>query len=118
MLKYLKNKKENLLLEVGLSEEKLKVIKEKYPNKIPIVVFTNESINIDRRKYLVDENFLFSELMTLFRRRISGINEAEGLYMFIGDKQKMVPLSKRINEVFDENDKYLKITLTKENTFG
>ena len=118
MLKYLKNKKENLLLEVGLSEEKLKVMKEKYPDKVPIIVFTNESINIDKRKYLVDETFLFSELMTLFRRRITGINEAEGLYMFVGEKQKLIPLSKRINDVFDENNKYLKITLTKENTFG
>ena len=118
MLKYLKNKKENILLDVGLTEEKLKVIKEKYPDKVPIVVFTNDTIEIDRRKYLVEESFLFSELMTLFRRRISGMNEAEGLYMFVGDKQKLVPLSKRVCDVFDENDKYLKITLTKENTFG
>ena len=26
--------------------------------------------------------------------------------------------SKRINELYNENDKFLKITLTKENTFG
>ena len=56
--------------------------------------------------------------MILFRRRISGLNEAEGLYMFIGDKNKLVPLSKRVNELYNENDKFLKITLTKENTFG
>lgn len=118
MLKYLKNKKENILLDVGLTEEKLKIIKQKYPNKIPVVVFTNDTIEIDRRKYLVEESFLFSELMNLFRRRISGISEADGLYMFVGDKQSLVPLSKRVSDVFDENDQYLKITLAKESTFG
>ena len=118
MLKYLKNKKDNILLDVGLSNEKKKIIKDKYPSKVPIVVFTNDSLEINRRKYLVEQDFLFSELMILFRRRISGLNEAEGLYMFIGDKNKLVPLSKRVNELYNENDKFLKITLTKENTFG
>ena len=118
MLQYFKNKKEDLLLEVGLSNEKLDKLKEKYPTKIPVVVFTNDSINIDKRKYLIGQDFLFSQLITIFRRRITGLNEAEGLYMFVGHKQKLVPLSKSIGELYNEKDKYLKITITKENTFG
>ena len=81
-------------------------------------MFTNDSLKINRRKFLVEQDFLFSELMVLFRRRISDLNEAEGLYMFIGDDNKLVPLSKRVNELYNENDKFLKVTLTKENTFG
>ena len=106
------------MLDVGLSDEKLKIIKDKYPSKVPIIVFTNDSLKINRRKFLVEQDFLFSELMVLFRRRISDLNEAEGLYMFIGDDNKLVPLSKRVNELYNENDKFLKVTLTKENTFG
>ena len=118
MLQYFINKKDDLLLEVGLSDKILNKLKKKYPTKIPVVVFTNDSINIDKRKYLIGQDFLFSQLMTIFRKRITGLNEAEGLYMFIGHKQKLVPLSKSIGELYDENDKYLKITITKENTFG
>ena len=106
-------------LEDRISESK-KII-EKYPDRIPIIVEKSADSNlkdIDKQKYLVPKELTFSQFLYIIRKRIH-LNEAEALFIFINNK--LVPSNKSMNEVYDvdkDEDGFLYVTYTNENTFG
>ena len=95
-------------------------LKNKYPNKIPVIIFTVNEIDIQKRKYLVDKGISCGQLLAIFRSKINKISQADGLYMFIGDNSSLAPASKTLVEIFDEynTNGFLKVHLAKESTFG
>ena len=106
-------------LEDRISESN-KII-EKYPDRIPIIVEKSADSNlkdIDKQKYLVPKELTFSQFLYIIRKRIH-LNEAEALFIFINNK--LVPSNKSMNEVYDvdkDEDGFLYVTYTNENTFG
>ena len=95
-------------------------LKNKYPNKVPVIIFTVNDIDIKKRKYLVDKGISCGQLLAIFRSKINKISQADGLYMFIGDNCSLSPSSKTLIEIFDEynTNGFLKVHLAKESTFG
>lgn len=98
-------------------------IKEKYPDKIPIIcqrsIYAgNDCPAINKRKYLVSRDVTIAHFIFIIRKAL-GVNSEKGLYLFVDGN--MLPCSYTIENVYDiykENDLFLYITYTFENTFG
>ena len=101
-----------------------KHIRDKYPNRIPIIVARNahHAANIPeitRQKYLVPSDLSFAQFMHVIRTRIKLPAEV-GLYLFVADTV-MVPASSTMSVVDSEHrdaDGFLYVTLCGESTFG
>lgn len=99
-------------------------IKEKYPDKVPIIVTKSKSaqknlVNIDRNKFLAPEDLTIGQFLTVIRKRIN-IAEAESIFLFIDDNT-MPPSSSSLTMVYNEHkneDGFLYITYCSENVFG
>lgn len=111
--------KDSKSLESRIAES-TKII-EKYPDRVPIIVeICDDSTlkNIDKNKYLVPKDLTFSQFLYIIRKRIN-LNEAEALFLFINGK--LVPSNKSMNEVYEvdkDEDGFLYVNYTNENTFG
>lgn len=111
--------KNSKTLEERIAESKK--IREKYPERIPIIVEKNETSNvkeIDKKKYLVPKDLSFSQFLFIVRKRIN-LNQSEALFLFVNNK--LVPSNKSIAEVYDkeqDKDGFLYIIYNNENTFG
>lgn len=94
----------------------------KYPDKIPIICEKNHKSNfthaIDKKKYLVPFDFTVGQFMYVIRKRLK-LSSEYGLYFFIDG---YIPASnKLISEIYNkyrDNDGYLYIIYSMENTFG
>ena len=95
-------------------------LKKRYPNKVPVIIYTVDDIDIQKIKYLVDESISCGQLLSIFRSKINKISSADGLYMFIGNNSVLAPATKTLVEIFGEYNinGFLKIHLAKESTFG
>jgi len=89
-------------------------LKEKYPDRIPVIVNTIGDLKIDRNKYLVPQDLTLAEFMVVIRKRIN-IESYEALYMFINGN--LHPSNTCIKNLVLVNNS-LTITITKESTFG
>lgn len=94
----------------------------KYPDKIPIICEKNYNIkdipDIDKNKYLVSANITIGQFIYIIRKRIK-INETQTLYFFINNT---IPSSNQllyqIYNMYKDQDGFLYITYTLEDTFG
>tara|TARA_Y100000992_G_C20851521_1_gene298508 strand:+ start:124 stop:513 length:390 start_codon:yes stop_codon:yes gene_type:complete len=100
--------------------ESTKII-TKYPERIPVIVEKNQNsdiANIDKNKYLVPKDLTIGQLVYVIRKRIKMPPEM-GLYIFI---QNTIPpqyeLVSTIYEMYKDNDGFLYVTYSGENTFG
>jgi GABA(A) receptor-associated protein len=99
----------------------INVIK-KYPDRIPIICEknkkSNKTVDIDKNKYLVPYDFTVGQFMYVIRRRLE-LSPEIGLYFFING---IIPATcSPISYVYENNkdeDGYLYITYSMENTFG
>lgn len=111
--------KDSKTFEERLAESKK--IREKYPDRIPVIVEKNETATvnqIDKRKYLVPKDLSFSQFLYIVRKRIN-LNQSEALFLFVNNK--LVPSNKSIFDVYDkeqDKDGFLYIIYNNENTFG
>ncbi len=104
-------------------EESSRMLK-KYPSRRPIICDRSSHHNkdiptLDKRKYLVPDDCTIGDFMYVIRKRIK-IPPEKSIFLFIAD-MNMVPISKTINEVYDEykdDDGFLYITFAGESTFG
>jgi GABA(A) receptor-associated protein len=95
----------------------------KYPEHIPVIIRRNprDKIlqDIDKQKYLIPKNLQIKEIQTIIRKKIT-INSNQALFIFIGNGV-LVPINMNINELYEtykNDDGFLYITYTAENTFG
>jgi GABA(A) receptor-associated protein len=94
----------------------------KYPKKIPIICEKNYNIkdipDIDKNKYIVSPNITIGQLIHIIRKRIK-IDKSHTLYFFINN---IIPSSNQLlyqlYNMHKDNDGFLYITYTLENTFG
>jgi len=96
-------------------------IKEKYPNRIPVIVEKAERAvisDIDKRKYLVPADISIAQLMLIVRKRIDLAPE-EAMFLFVN---KVVPSStSTLGEIYaqhSDDDGFLYVAYSGESTFG
>ena len=96
-------------------------INEKYPDRLPVIVKKDENSklqNIDKEKYLVPKDMSLSQFVFVIRKRIK-LEPANALFILINGN--LVHGSKIMSNVFEEHkqdDGFLYVTYTSENTFG
>ncbi|XP_022245027.1 microtubule-associated proteins 1A/1B light chain 3C-like isoform X3 [Limulus polyphemus] len=113
------------MLRHPLTTRRLEVadIKEKFPNKIPVIVerYHKESNLpvLDKTKFLVPLELTMSQLVTIIRNRLSiGANQA--FYLII-DNKSMASMSRTLSEIYIENkdeDGFLYVTYASQEMFG
>lgn len=96
-------------------------IRTKYPERIPVIVEKNQDsdiANIDKNKYLVPKDLTVGQLVYVIRKRIKMPPEM-ALFIFINN---IIPpqyeLISNIYDLYKDNDGFLYITYSGENTFG
>tara|TARA_B100000161_G_C33216675_1_gene266618 strand:+ start:25 stop:375 length:351 start_codon:yes stop_codon:yes gene_type:complete len=102
-----------------LNESKL--ITEKYPDKVPIIVerLKNSDIpDIDKKKYLVPKDLTTGQFIYVIRRRIK-LEKEKAIFVFI--KDILPPTSATIEQLYEDNkddDGFLYVVYSGENAFG
>jgi len=100
------------------SQEIMKI----YPNRIPIIVekHKNSNINnIDKKKYLAPKDLTMGQFSYVIRKRIK-LSEEQAIFIFINNKI-LAPtnaLMQTIYYYYKNEDGFLYITYSGENTFG
>jgi GABA(A) receptor-associated protein len=94
---------------------------QKNPTRVPLLIEyigSDSSIEIDKCKYSVPKDSLVSVLMIYLKQKLK-MDAQSALFMFIDNN---VPsICEKIGTLYDKHkssDGYLRITYTKENTFG
>mmetsp|Transcript_8154 Transcript_8154/g.15770 ORF Transcript_8154/g.15770 Transcript_8154/m.15770 type:complete len:128 (-) Transcript_8154:416-799(-) len=96
-------------------------IKEKYPDRIPIIVEKAEKSDIpeiDKKKYLVPSDLTVGQFVYVIRKRIK-LSPEKAIFIFV--KNVLPPTAALMSSIYEEHkdeDGFLYITYSGENTFG
>ena len=105
------------------NEEYALKLRKQHTNRIPVLIWDIASQDIrftkSTRRFMVQQDTTLGQLMYILRKRIS-LNSDEGLFVFVGNPPVMVSNSESISIIHDkyQEDGFLKLTLSKESTFG
>ena len=97
-------------------------IRQKYPDKIPIIVEKSDRstiAEIDKQKYLIPKELTVGQFMYILRKSIK-LTAEQSMFLFINNTE-IPPTSKKLEDIYKEyvdKDNFLYITYTGENTFG
>jgi GABA(A) receptor-associated protein len=97
------------------------IIRKKYPNRIPIIVIKNSKSDIpdiDKNKFLVPNDLSIAQFLFTIRKRIK-LRPEQSLFLFVKNTlpRSDILLQQLYKEMQDE-DGFLYITYSGENTFG
>ena len=93
----------------------------KYPTRIPIIVEKcNRCLlkNIDKKKYLVPKDMTMSQFIFVIRKRIQ-LESSQSLFVMVN--HRLVRSNDQLGDIYDDRkneDGFLYVTYTSENTFG
>tara|TARA_Y100000996_G_C22431649_1_gene605927 strand:+ start:436 stop:768 length:333 start_codon:yes stop_codon:yes gene_type:complete len=96
-------------------------IKDKYPDKIPVIVNKNHNCTLNqlkKNKFIVPKDLTMAQFIYIIRKRIQ-LDETTALFVWINNT--LVPSNMDLNTAYNnysDNDGYLYVTYTNENTFG
>jgi len=96
-------------------------IKNKYPNRIPIIVEKkkdSELPDIDKSKFLVQKDMIINQFIYIIRKKIN-LKPNEAIFVTINNQ--MCISNQSLSEIYDKHkndDGFLYITYSSENTFG
>jgi GABA(A) receptor-associated protein len=99
-----------------------KIIKQ-FPDRIPIIceistVSNNNYPKLDKNKYLVPSNFTLGQFIFIIRKRLE-LPPEKAIFLFINDQiYNSTKILSNIYEFNKDQDGFLYITYTFENTFG
>lgn len=115
-------KKEFTEEEKYIIRNEIEVIKQKYPNYIPIVVrvHNDKSIKLTKSKFLVGGEITLAQFLSILRKKITNIKSTESIYLLINNT--LMPITLTLSMIYkekrDAETDMLYITICKENTFG
>ena len=94
-------------------------LRDKFPDRVPVIFNCHKDVDMERNKFLVNNETTLGELLVIIRKQIN-LKRSEGLFTLI---QNTLPpntetISNLYEKFYDKNDHILYIDLTKENTFG
>jgi len=97
-------------------------IMNRYPDRIPIICEKNAKCKnaheIDKIKYLVPNDLTVGHFMYVIRKRIK-LNPDQGIFLFINNSiPSTTILLSFLYSIYKEDDGFLYITYSTENTFG
>jgi GABA(A) receptor-associated protein len=96
-------------------------IMAKYPDRLPIICekFSgSQAPNLDKNKFLVPNNIIVGEFITVIRKRIK-LQPEEAIFIFVnGVLPNTSSLVSSIYQNHKDEDNFLYITYSSENTFG
>lgn len=97
-------------------------IRQKYPDKIPIIVEKSDSSDVqdlDKHKYLIPESMTVGQFMFLIRKNLK-LDSTTSIFFFVDNRviPRMEDTLKGLYEKYKDKDNYLYITFSSENTFG
>lgn len=103
--------------------EEAKRVLNKYPDRIPIICerslkSTSDCPFIDKRKYLVPRDLTMGQFLYVIRKRLRLLPE-KALFLFVNGT--IPSTTSLINELYNrhrDDDGYLYISYSQENTFG
>jgi GABA(A) receptor-associated protein len=110
--------KKNTSLELRTAEAIR--IKNKYPDKLPIIVelFGNCEFTLDKYKYLVPSDLTVGQFMYIIRKKIK-LESAKALFMFINNKLSSTnQLMDTIYNTEKDTDGFLYVFISEEQTYG
>ena len=97
-------------------------IKKKYPTRIPVIVERFKKCKnieeIDKNKFLVPDDLTLGQFIFVIRKRLK-LTPEKAIFIFVNNK--MVPshtLMKKVYENEKEEDNFLYMCYSGENTFG
>jgi len=97
-------------------------IREKFPDRIPTIVQKSPKSDlptIDKKKYLVPQDLTIGQFVYVIRKRIS-VPPEKAIFIFVNDS--ILPPSAELLSViyqdYKDEDGFLYITYSGENTFG
>ena len=97
-------------------------IKHKYPNRIPIIcekTAASSISDIDKNKFLVPHDLTMGQFLYVIRKRIS-LSSDQAIFIYVNNS--LLPnTSSLVSSIYDEfkdDDGFLYITYSGENTFG
>ncbi|KAG6387433.1 hypothetical protein SASPL_152620 [Salvia splendens] len=96
-------------------------IREKYPDRIPVIVEKAERSDIpdiDKKKYLVPADLTVGQFVYVVRKRIK-LSAEKAIFIFV--KNVLPPTAAMMSAIYEENkdeDGFLYMTYSGENTFG
>ena len=100
--------------------EALRII-DKYPNRVPIIVESSNDSDIgvlDKKKYLVPNDLTLGQFVYVIRKRLK-LPPEKALYMFVDNTiPSSASLMSSIYEEYKDEDHFMYITISSENTFG
>ena len=97
-------------------------IRENYPDRVPIIVSVpaSEKIHLTKDKFLVSKDSSIATFLTELRKQ-SDIDSSKALFIFCGKNNVLVPTNHTLGQIYEkyvDEDGFLYITMTLENTFG
>jgi hypothetical protein len=100
--------------------ERAKSMKEKYPQKIPIVLVPEKSIVLKSCQFLVDSNISFMQFISLVRKNYAiELKSYEAIFCLVN--KILPPGTSMLFEIYNqyqEPDGILYVHIKKESTFG
>ncbi|BBH03151.1 Ubiquitin-like superfamily protein, partial [Prunus dulcis] len=96
-------------------------IREKYPDRIPVIVEKAERSdipNIDKKKYLVPADLTVGQFVYVIRKRIK-LSAEKAIFIFVDNV--LPPTGAIMSAIYEEKkdeDGFLYVTYSGENTFG
>jgi GABA(A) receptor-associated protein len=108
--------------EKMIIRKEIEVIKEKYPNYIPIIIRTkgDHDYKLTKRKFLVGGDVTVGQFIMILRKKMHLLKATEALFIFVNNT--IPPSSLLLSSLYanekDIETQMLFITICKENTFG
>ncbi|KAJ2556385.1 Autophagy- protein 8, partial [Coemansia sp. RSA 1933] len=102
-------------------QEEADRIRRKYPDRIPVIcekVEKSDIHNIDKKKYLVPADLTVGQFVYVIRKRIK-LSPEKAIFIFVNEI--LPPTAALMSSVYEEHkddDGFLYITYSGENTFG
>ena len=109
--------------ELTMRIQESKRIREKYPDRIPVIVEKSEKSpeslpDIDKRKFLVPQDLTMGQLVFVIRKRIK-LDPNTAIFLYVN---KILPSTESsLSNLYDDHkskDGFLYVTYSGENTFG
>jgi len=104
-------------MTISKRKEESSAVMEKYPNRIPIIVETDDFI-LEKHKYLVPKTISIGEFIQLIRKK-TNLKPTEAIFFLINNK--MPPINAKLYDLYDEEKSecgFLFIHAKRENVFG
>jgi len=97
-------------------------IRSKYQDRIPVIVEKaprSDAPDIDKKKYLVPADITVGKFVYEIRKHMNKVNAEKAIYLFVNNTiPPTAALISQIYERYKDEDGFLYITYSGENTFG